>query len=336
MMMKRYFQILAVVCSIALGYYDLNAQIISTAKPLKDTVTIGDIVQVELYAKVPTSADCKGVNFSNFGELQNLSYLLDSLQYDAKADLEILDYGKWAFNDFDQMISLDKIELTTESGFVSFRNTIKIAIYNHGQFKIPGITIVADSTAKVIQTQPALLTVLLPSRVAQSDSLSINPIKDIIAEQKTWVDYLWIGWIIAGILALWLVWKWVKNRRKKVIQPLINNPQAHETALKGLQQLKVDKIWLEGKHKSFQTQLTDIMRQYIHERYSISAPKMTSSQILSALKKTGISKELMHEMDEILDIADLVKFAEAEPGIDIHAQFLDRAIDFVHQTKAVN
>ena len=50
--------------------------------------------------------------------------------------------------------------------------------------------------------------------------------------------------------------------------------------MNGLEKLKGEKLWQAGKVKDYYTELTDIVRIYIEERYGVQAIEMTTEEIL--------------------------------------------------------
>ena len=83
------------------------------------------------------------------------------------------------------------------------------------------------------------------------------------------------------------------------------------------------------------TNLTDILRQYLDNQYDIDAAEMTSDQITEACsEKQDISAEQNDNLRQILQTADLVKFAKAEPQPWEHDRSMSQSVDFVSQTAA--
>ena len=110
----------------------------------------------------------------------------------------------------------------------------------------------------------------------------------------------------------------------------------HELALMELEKLRVKKLWQAGKMKDYHTELTDILRKYIEDRFHLMAMESTSSEILDDLeKKTGISKECREMLSRILILADLVKFAKYIPLPEDHEQSMEYSVDFINKTFSV-
>lgn len=108
---------------------------------------------------------------------------------------------------------------------------------------------------------------------------------------------------------------------------------SHVEALKSLETLKQKQLWQKGEIKAFQTELTFTIRQYLEKRFKINALESTTDEISRTLKKQSFSLQHENDLREILQIADMVKFAKAKPADEIHESFLDKAKAFVEETK---
>ena len=150
------------------------------------------------------------------------------------------------------------------------------------------------------------------------------------------VDYWWVYLLIAAIVIVGLLvyFKWIKKGRiplipqKKIVPP-------YEEAMQRLEELKGRKLWQSGQEKEYYTVLTDILRNYIDRRFSINAMEMTTSQIVSILRKNEETKAVNEQLGKILEIADFVKFAKVKPLPDDNEVAYQRAVTFVEETKPV-
>ena len=177
-----------------------------------------------------------------------------------------------------------------------------------------------------------------------SESLALNVIQPFEVDSSLaiwwWGIFRWIVLAIvligAGIGVYYLV-RWLKSKEqeKEVINPELLRP-ADEVAIEKLDIIKEQKIWKEGKHKEYHTQLTDVIREYVSRRYEINSTEKTSDETLRALKPMlRDQRELFHRLEKMLQVADLVKFAKWHTTPDENEQGLQTAYDFVNETKEI-
>ncbi|MBP5290424.1 MAG: hypothetical protein J6Y76_03295, partial [Paludibacteraceae bacterium] len=84
---------------------------------------------------------------------------------------------------------------------------------------------------------------------------------------------------------------------------------AEEEALEKLDEIKAQKIWKDGKVKEYQTDLTDVVREYIGRRFEVHSTEKTSDETLRAMKPL-VDKDLFAKLSKMLQLDDLVKFAK--------------------------
>ncbi len=140
--------------------------------------------------------------------------------------------------------------------------------------------------------------------------------------------------LLALIVAGYLYYRKKKRPEEKTVSPEDLLPP-HERALKALAVLKEDKLWQNGQEKEYYTRLTEILREYIDDRFHINAMEMTSSQILSVLRTNKETKAVDTQLKQILEMADFVKFAKMRPLPDDNEATMRDAITFVEETKVV-
>ena len=124
-------------------------------------------------------------------------------------------------------------------------------------------------------------------------------------------------------------------RMKKSGEVAIINPDpAHIIAFRQLKQLKEDKLWEKGNIKGYYTRLTEIVRQYLENRFKIFSMELTTVETLAELKKTGFREdETYRKLRTVLTGADLVKFAKFNPEPSENELQFNYTWDFVDTTK---
>ena len=187
-------------------------------------------------------------------------------------------------------------------------------------------------------TEPMALNVIQPFEV--DSALAITDIKDIERAPIWWWGI--IRWVLLAIgllllaVGLYYLWQWYQRNRKpeeEAINPELLRP-ADEVALEKLDEIKAQKIWKDGKVKEYQTELTDVVREYIGRRFDVHSTEKTSDETLQAMKPL-IDKDLYGRLKNMLQLADLVKFAKWHTTPDENEQGLTAAYDFVNETKIV-
>ena len=235
-------------------------------------------------------------------------------------------------NDAIEFLAQSRWDTLAEGGKVRIKKDLLFTAWDSGYQTVPPIPVVFLNNGKrdTIFTRDIPIEVLVPP----IDSV-LSDIKPIIEEPVTWKDYLPHIGTIALLLLLVLLWYFYKKKKgKEVYVPPPPPPlPAHEIALNKLAKLKNEKLWQRGNVKEYHSQLTHIVREYLENRYGIQALEQITSEILAQMKKMNLSKELTEQMTRLLQTADLVKFAKAEPPAEYHESAWKLGEDFVRATK---
>lgn len=133
--------------------------------------------------------------------------------------------------------------------------------------------------------------------------------------------------LVAGLIVLTVFL--VKRRRGKGSE---SAEPAHIVALRKLDALRGQEHWAPEKQKQFWSAVTDILREYIASRYGVSAPEMTSREIMEALEKIGVEEPLREGLDRLFSTADYVKFAKHTAAAEDNASAVPVAVRFVTET----
>ncbi|QIK53296.1 hypothetical protein G7051_02595 [Dysgonomonas sp. HDW5B] len=170
------------------------------------------------------------------------------------------------------------------------------------------------------------------------DKLGVFDIKAIQTPPFVWQDYIY--YILIGLLILLIlaaigvgVYMYIQKKKKGYyFKPVVVEPP-HVIALHALDHVKVEKLWQQGKEKEYFTEVTDILRKYIEDRFGVSAFEMTSDEILNVVKNFMIAESSTESLHQVLKLSDLVKFAKYKPFPDENDLSLVNAYLFVNQTK---
>ncbi len=128
----------------------------------------------------------------------------------------------------------------------------------------------------------------------------------------------------------------VKRYRKKKPEVVVVEPPkipAHIIALEKLEKLKNEKLWQEGKLKQYHSALSEIVREYVENRFKIQALEQTTDEILFGFRNVSIDEESKQRLRQLLVLSDMVKFAKEQPLPHENEMSLTNAFDFVNGTK---
>jgi hypothetical protein len=232
------------------------------------------------------------------------------------------------------------LEPKEENGRIISQTDYLISTFDTGEYEIPslqiGYTVGSDTTRRFLKTEPIKIMVA-----------SLNPdqagdIRDIKAPLVPEREYkrliLLIGGIILVLALIGFIFYYLKRRKEgKSLLPRRQKPPrpAHEVALEALEKLIASDLLSSGKIKEYYIRLSEIIRQYVEERYFIDALEMTTTQLIDKMHREQIHADYITMMREFLDACDLVKFAKYMPANEENSIITQLAFDFVNQTKLV-
>lgn len=179
---------------------------------------------------------------------------------------------------------------------------------------------------------------VLPVDVSKmKDIHDIKPVEDVPFNLLDWLPDYWWAWLLGLLLMAGGIWAYRKYYKKGInpLRPGKKRLPPYEEAMINLQNLKAAQLWQQGKEKEYFTGLTDILRVYIDRRFHINAVEMTSSQIIETLKRNDETRAVNEQLEMILEVADIVKFANARPLADDNEVAYRRAVNFVEETRPV-
>jgi len=315
--------------------FNLSAQIISDVSISADTIEIGETIDVIFKLTTPNPTLIKHIDFSVYDSIQSVAQEDEAMGIDYFAEIDWT--APFAEENY-KKIKLNTSLMTQGNGGLTYIDTFKATFWDNGVFPIghPNIVLQENVEQNIRLMQPTLLWVTPPLEgIAQDTTQAILPIKPMIKEAKKLSDYLFILYALLGLLLVGgLLYYFLRPKPAALTQTkTITILPSHTIALNKLNALESKGLWQSGNIKEFQSVLTFIIREYLEKRFSINALESTTGQIKRALKNEKLDVDQENNLTEILQIADLVKFAKAKPQDEIHSEFLQKAREFVERTK---
>ena len=209
---------------------------------------------------------------------------------------------------------------------------------SNGYWAIPPFKFIVNSDTNGVSTESLLVEV---GTVPVDTSLAIKDIKAPFEEKYTWIDWLKDNmYVVYGALAAILIVAvviFLIRHFRKVPPPtvVIEKPKipAHVIAFEKLDKLKEEKLWQEGKLKLYHSSLSEIVREYIENRFKMPAMEQTTDEILHGFRNIAIDEESKTKLKQLLFLSDMVKFAKEQPLPNENEISIANAYDFVNGTK---
>lgn len=287
----------------------------ATAKLDSSSILIGDYLNVHLEVAVP-----KGNSFT-FPKIND--------QFFTSRNSSI----EWIEN--------SKIDTIRSGDLDLFRQTVTFTAFDSGRFVFPSIPILSKDSLLLTQTDSlyfSVTTIPVDTTAAYKDIK--GNVRVPFSFHEFWLYMKKYGFLILLItilvgLCTYLVVKYLKKKKKKskpIEKRVVPKEKAHIIALKALEHLRKKKLWEQGKVKDYYSELTDIIRIYLENRWEVYAMEMVSSEILDAIKTLELSQKEVDHLQKLFQIADLVKFAKWDPLPTDHDIAFKSAHDFIEKT----
>ena len=217
----------------------------------------------------------------------------------------------------------------------------RITSFDSGLQYIPPMVfeLAEDQVKKIFKTEPMALQVINPFDNVDPKK-GIADIKQPLDAPFVMAEIVpYLPWIIGGLvvigLIIYLIYRY-KNRNQPEGEAKKQKPKEppHVVALRNLNRIKDEKLWQKDKIKKYHSELTDTIRQYIEDRFGVNAMEQTTDETLEAMKRTELpDREVLDKLQQMLELADLVKFAKFKPLPDENELSMINALFFVNQTK---
>ena len=195
-----------------------------------------------------------------------------------------------------------------------------------GDYELPALTVTLDGAESI---SSEAFTIIVESVLQDPEAAELLDIAEPVD-----VPVPWWWWALGALLlalavgaALW----WWKRRKEKLAAPQVVPP--HEIALKALDALLSEDLLAGGSVELFYLRLSDIVRHYIEDQFSLRAPEQTTEEFLAAMSHgPQIRRDHQTLLREFLQRADMVKFAKFVPAAAETGGAVDAARQFIEQT----
>ena len=217
---------------------------------------------------------------------------------------------------------------------LDLKGSVVITSFEEGLYELPQIavqrlspdgvtdTLVFDPVRLEVKTMPVDTATFVPHDIKGQIRYPVT-----LMEIVPWIGLFWA----VSVLVILAVCLFMMYRRSTDPENVRRDP-AHIVALRRLDRYRGTGMWAPEKQKAFYSGVTDTLREYMSERFDVSAMEMTTAEIFEQLKEKEMPEGIRREVRELFDRADFVKFAKYVASDDDNASALPVAVRFVTET----
>lgn len=238
------------------------------------------------------------------------------LQYEILAEVDstatVVFPEKTSFIPF-EVVSESATDSILKKGQTLLRKQYTLTQFDSGRYIIPRQRILVNKRAFFTDS----FNIHVKGVLVDTTKQKMFDIKPIIAVEKPsdWrLLYWFLGISAMGALGYWFLWG--KSRSTKSEAVLL---PPYEQAMQALKKLDDPTYIKELGLKTYYSELTFVLRQYLDQKVLDNALESTTEEIMAKLrmfrdaKKLVLSNETLANFETVLQRADLVKFAKSEP-----------------------
>ena len=207
--------------------------------------------------------------------------------------------------------------------------------FDSGYHAIPPL--VATVNGFPLESNPFLVSVQTVTVDTAKGIYDIRGVAQVPFSFKEWLKENWTWLAVAFLLLIGIIGLiiWFKRRPDHIPVAIEKSKRpAHELALERLVDLESKSLWQNDKIKEFYSELTDILRQYIEQRFFIPELEQTTDEIIDSMRrKPDFGQETIDKTRNVLFLADLVKFAKEKPVGSENEMNLVAVKIFIEETK---
>ena len=228
---------------------------------------------------------------------------------------------------------LTDTQYVNEGKRMTIRRDYTVTCFDSAVVYVPSMPVMVDTT--IYDSNPlAMIFMSFDIPEGQEGFYGPKPIMMALptARELGFIPLYWLLVFVGAAIGFTLLYSFRNDKpiikRIKVEAKL----PAHVKAINDIEVLKKEGSSHSEDAKAYYTQLTDILREYINDRFGFNATEMTSYEILERLEQSQ-DKESLGELRDLLSTADMVKFAKFKPMLNENDRNLMSAMEFVNDTK---
>ena len=212
---------------------------------------------------------------------------------------------------------------------------IEVSLWAPGAYSTAVLPVsIADTSGAVGQVSAAPVALNIGSVLVEGDT----NLRDLKPQAQLPLPPVWPwlagGLLLVGLATVGVLWM-IRRRRLNRLAEIEKRPDTrkpHEVALDELARIEGLNLPEQGRYKEHYTLASDVLRQYLESAYRVPTLDRTTGEIRRALRYTPLDNEIKSDLVEMLNEADLVKFAKVQPELHLAKAYVPQARNSVAYT----
>ena len=209
-------------------------------------------------------------------------------------------------------------DTTRKKDRLTLQKIYALTQFDSGAYKLPSQRI--EINGKGFMTDSMLINVAtIPVDTLNQKMYDIKPLINVEKSNVDFWKYLIIGILVLLVLGGLFYW-FVLRKKPLTEEEKVALLPPYDRALLELKRLENSKYLIQDEYKQYYSELTAIVRSYLEEDAHVTALESTTGQLiqkLELLKDAGelkLDDDTIKQFQQILQTADLVKFAKNKPS----------------------
>ncbi|MDO1512698.1 hypothetical protein Q2T41_08525 [Maribacter confluentis] len=229
-------------------------------------------------------------------------------------------------------------DTTRKKDRLTLQKIYALTQFDSGAYKLPSQRIEINGTGYM--TDSMLINVAtVPVDTLNQKMYDIKPIINVEKSNSEILKFILYGILILLLLGGMFYW-FVLRKKPLTEEEKVALLPPYDRAILELKRLENSKYLIQDEYKEYYSELTTIVRSYLEEDVHVTALESTTGQLiekLELLKDAGelnLDDDTIKQFQQILQTADLVKFARNKPSTQVAEQdrkLVEQIVEKTHE-----
>lgn len=224
-----------------------------------------------------------------------------------------------------EILSASEIQVSEEGERTIHKQTYVAVLWELGEYLSSEsfVTAIIDDELKTVPIRSFFAFV--PGLITDQQAASLRP--SLPPVDMGFIPN-WVYWVLAGATGLGtiLLARIIQRSKQDVTRVIVGSPT--QVAIAQLEDLRLQGLSAETIYPL----VADSLRQYLQQRFGIDAVEMTTGEIDSVLSETDLlARRQISGLQQLLEQADLVKFARFQPDSSNGSRLISYAIRWLRE-----